>query len=130
MNKRGLIGPGLFHGLVSGSSSSTTTTTDHSQSGVSAVSDCTDSFDRLQPEKRQKLIPMQVLVPPSLKSSSFSSIERPGGETNNSRLLSGSNSTSLGGKSIFDFMISEERVHGGGLMSLLGGSLKHPIDGI
>jgi len=126
-SKIGLIGPGLFRGLVSTSSqttTTTTTTTDHSQSGVSAVSDCTDSIDRTpqlhhqHPEKRQKvMIPMQVLVPPSMKSLSFSNTERP--ESSN-------------GRNIFDFMIPEERVHGGGLMSLLNGSLrnKHSIDGI
>ncbi|KAF8048543.1 hypothetical protein N665_2480s0005 [Sinapis alba] len=93
----GLIGPGLFSGLVVGSAS------DHSQSEVSAI----------QLEKRQKMmmIPMQVLVPSSMRSLSDSHE----GETN-----------------MFDFMIPEERVHGGGLMmSLLGGSLKQPTtDGI
>jgi hypothetical protein len=133
-SKIGLIGPGLFRGLVSTSSqttTTTTTTTDHSQSGVSAVSDCTDSIDRTpqlhhqHPEKRQKvMIPMQVLVPPSMKSLSFSNAERPETETNNK--------SSSSGRNIFDFMIPEERVHGGGLMSLLNGSLrnKHSIDGI
>ncbi|CAE6092923.1 unnamed protein product [Arabidopsis arenosa] len=100
-SKSGLIGPGLFSGLVFGS------TSEHSQSGVSAVSDCTDSVDRIQFENRQKkkemMIPMQVLVPSSMKSPSTSHE----GETN-----------------IYDFMIPEERVHGGGLiMSLLGGSI-------
>ncbi|XP_019090567.1 PREDICTED: uncharacterized protein LOC104734965 [Camelina sativa] len=99
--KSGLIGPGLFSGLVVGSASH------HSQSGASAVSDCTESVDRIQFENRQKkkkmMIPMQVLVPSSMKSPSNSN----GGETN-----------------IFDFMVPEERVHGGGLvMSLLGGSM-------
>uniref|UniRef100_A0A1J3H4G9 Putative WRKY transcription factor 19 n=1 Tax=Noccaea caerulescens TaxID=107243 RepID=A0A1J3H4G9_NOCCA len=105
-SKNGLIGPGLFSGLVVGSAS------DHSQSGVSAVSDCNDSADRRrQFEKREKkqkmmMIPMQVLVPSSMKSPSDSHE----GETN-----------------MFDFMIPEERVHGGGLiMSLLGGSQKQP----
>ncbi|ESQ40903.1 hypothetical protein EUTSA_v10013049mg [Eutrema salsugineum] len=107
-SKSGLIGPGLFRGLAVGSAS------DQSQSGVSAVSECTDSVDGVRFEKRQKkemMIPMQVLVPSSMKSPSNSHE----GETN-----------------IFDFMIPEERVHGGGLvMSLLGGNLKHPsIDGI
>ncbi|CAN6838828.1 unnamed protein product, partial [Brassica oleracea] len=96
-SKSGLIGPGLFSGLVIGSSS------DHSQSEVSAI----------QLEKRQKMmmIPMQVLVPSSMRSMSDSHE----GETN-----------------VFDFMIPEERVHGGGMMmSLLGGSMKQPsTDGI
>lgn len=83
-SKSGLIGPGLFSGLVGGSSS------DHSQN---------------------MMIPMQVLVPSSMKCPSDSNE----GETN-----------------MFDLMIPEERVHGGGLMmSLLGGSLKQPTtDGI
>ncbi|CAN8264363.1 unnamed protein product [Cochlearia groenlandica] len=115
-SKIGLIGPGLFRGLVS--TSSQTTTTDYSQSGVSAISDCTVSIDRvLQPEKRQRMmIPMQVLVPSSMKTLSFSNTERQETETNNSN-----------GRNIFDFMISEERVHGGGLMSLLNGSLKQTL---
>ncbi|KAL0863056.1 hypothetical protein Bca101_042174 [Brassica carinata] len=124
-SKIGLIGPGLFRGLVSTSSqtTTTTTTTDHSQSGVSAVSDCTDSIDRSHqmhhhPEKRQKvMIPMQVLVPPSMKSLSFADTERPVTETNNNS----------NGRNIFDFMIPEERVHGGGLMSLLNGSMKQTL---
>ncbi|XP_018470736.2 probable WRKY transcription factor 19 [Raphanus sativus] len=83
-SKSGLIGPGLFSGLVVGSSS------DHSQ---------------------KMMIPMQVLVPLSMKCPSDSHE----GETNMS-----------------DFMIPEERVHGGGLMmSLLSDSLKQPsTDGI
>ncbi|CAD5331241.1 unnamed protein product [Arabidopsis thaliana] len=92
-SKSGLIGPGLFSGLVFGS------TSDHSQSGASAVSDCTDSVERIQFENRQKnkkmMIPMQVLVPSSMKSPSNSHE----GETN-----------------IYDFMVPEERVHGGGLL--------------
>uniref|UniRef100_A0A1J3CFL9 Putative WRKY transcription factor 19 n=1 Tax=Noccaea caerulescens TaxID=107243 RepID=A0A1J3CFL9_NOCCA len=136
-SKIGLIGPGLFRGLVStcsqttttATATTTTTNTDHSQSGVSAISDCTDSIDHTpqlhHPEKRHKvMIPMQVLVPPSMKSLSFSNTERPETETNNK--------SSSNGRNIFDFMIPEERVHGGGLMSLLNGSLrnKHSIDGI
>ena len=107
-SKIGLIGPGLFRGLVVSTSSQTTTTTsttDHSLAGVSAVSDCTDSIE----QRQKQMIPMQVLVPPSMKSLSFSNTE-----TNNNR----------SGRNVFDFMVPEERVHGGGLMSLLNGSLK------
>ncbi|CAN6970501.1 hypothetical protein IGI04_033655 [Brassica rapa subsp. trilocularis] len=114
-SKIGLIGPGLFSGLVS-------TTTDYSLSGVSAVSDCTDSIDRYPQqhlEKRQKvMIPMQVLVPPSMKSLRFSNTERP--ETDNK-------SSNSNGRNMLDFMIHEDRVHGGGLMSLLNGSLKQTL---
>ncbi|KAG2316850.1 hypothetical protein Bca52824_019972 [Brassica carinata] len=111
-SKIGLIGPGFFCGLVS-------TTTDHSMFGVSTVFDCTDSIGfswqlHHHLDKRQKLmIPMQVLVPPSMKCLSFSNTERPGRNNN--------------GRNIFDFMIPEERVHGGGLISLLNGSLKQKL---
>ncbi|KAH0895574.1 hypothetical protein HID58_045142, partial [Brassica napus] len=79
-SKSGLIGPGLFSGLVVGSSS------DHSQCEVSAI----------ELEKRQKMmIPMQVLVPSSMRSLSDSH---------------------EGDANVIDFMIPEERVHGGGMM--------------
>ncbi|KAJ0078196.1 hypothetical protein Patl1_36996 [Pistacia atlantica] len=113
-NKGGLIGPGLFHGLVSAASTTTGSSFDnnYSSSEVSAVSDCIESLEK--PAKRPQLIPPQVLVPLSMKSSS-----------SYSSLLNNGNS----GRKSFDLMIPEGRVHGGGLMSLFGGSLKDPIDG-
>ncbi|KAK1314544.1 hypothetical protein QJS10_CPA06g00555 [Acorus calamus] len=106
----GMIGPGLFCGLVSGSTMvARSADNDYSSSGVSAVSDCVESQ-----QQQQQLIPHQVLVPLSMKSSSLSSgIERDG---------TGGSGTCIA--------IPEGRVHGGGLMSLLGGSLRNAVDGI
>lgn len=121
-NKGGLIGRGLFHGLVA-AVSTTVGSFDRSPSGISAVSDCTESQEK--PAKRQQLIPPQVLVPSSMKLSSFNSsfqnAEKQGlGRNGYGTSVGGS----MGGLSL-DLMIPEGRVHGGGLMSLLGGSLKN-----
>lgn len=130
-NNGGLIGPGLFHGLVSGASTATGSSfeNNYSSSGASAVSDCVESLEK--PTKRQQLIPPQVLVPPSMKSSSsFSSLllscEKQVEDRNRLGIGVGSSS---GDARNFDLMIPEGRVHGGGLMSLLGGSLRDPING-
>ncbi|KAK3184917.1 hypothetical protein Dsin_032203 [Dipteronia sinensis] len=126
-NKGGLIGPGLFHGLVS-AASTTGGSFDYSSSGISAVSDCIETLEK--PAKRQQLIPPQVLVPLSMKSSSYSSFQNAEmqGEGRNGYGISVGGSS---GRKSFDLMIPEGRVHGGGLMSLLGGSLKNAnaIDG-
>lgn len=104
-----MIGSGLFRGIVSSTSAAMTTTTmrnsDQSSSGVSAVSDCTESADNGE-LRRQLLIPPQVLVPMNMKADSAN-----GGM----------------GKG-FGFVIPEGRVHGGGLMSLLGGSIRNALD--
>lgn len=50
-----------------------------------------------------------------MKFLSFIEVERLVMEINNSR--------SSNGRNIFDFMISEERVYGGGLMFLFNGSM-------
>ncbi|KAK9165700.1 hypothetical protein Scep_000891 [Stephania cephalantha] len=111
-DKSGMIGPGLFSGLVP---ISTLDSGRSSSGGVSTVSDCTDSADK--PRKTQ-LIPPQVLVPLSMKSSSSSG-----------RLLADRDEEGGSrGKRSFNFGIPEGRVHGGGLMSLLGGSLRNAID--
>ncbi|XP_043697740.1 uncharacterized protein LOC122648590 [Telopea speciosissima] len=118
-SKGGMIRPGLFHGLVSVSTVGSSLD-EYYSSGVSANSDCDDSTEK--PAKRQQLIPPQVLVPPSMKSTSSSGllgVEREGERSNGGR-----------GNRNFDFMVPEGRVHGGGLMSLLGGNLRNPIDGI
>ncbi|KAL2537066.1 loricrin-related [Forsythia ovata] len=125
-NEGGMLGPRLFHGLVpttstAGSSFDNTC----SSSGVSVVSDSPDSLEK--PAKRQQLIPPQVLVPLSMMASS--SYSRPlcpdkQGEASNTGNLDSTNA----GKS-FDYVVPEGRVHGGGLMSLLGGDLKNAIDG-
>lgn len=117
------IGPGLFHGLVPAAPASASTVVSsfentYSSSGVSIVSDSNDSLEN--PAKRQHLIPPQVLVPSSMKSpfsSSFqlSSDGRQGGESGRRSELA----------------VPEGRVHGGGLLSLLGGNLKNAsIDGV
>ncbi|XP_021910609.1 uncharacterized protein LOC110824328 [Carica papaya] len=124
--KGGLIGPGLFHGLVSSGSTTGSSLDNYSSSGASAISECIDSLEK--PAKGQHLIPPQVLVPLSMKSSSsyssFLSAEKQ--EEQRSVYADGGN----GGRNNFDFMIPEGRVHGGGLMSLLGGNLNNPIDGV
>ncbi|KAG8368708.1 hypothetical protein BUALT_Bualt15G0073800 [Buddleja alternifolia] len=114
-NRVGLIGPGLFHGLVSNRSNFDNTC---SSSGVSVISDSINSLDK--PAKRQQLIPPQVLVPLSMKDSSFYS-----------RPFDSEKQVECGddGKS-FEFGVPEGRVHGGGLMSLLGGDLKNALHGI
>ncbi|XVE93080.1 hypothetical protein REPUB_Repub01dG0159400 [Reevesia pubescens] len=128
-SKGGLIAPGVFHGLVSAApTTGSNFDNNHSSSGTSVVSDCIDSLDRTA--KRQQLIPPQVLVPLSMKSSSsyssFMSAEKQEVGRSGYGMGIGGN---VGEKS-FDFLIPEGRVHGGGLMSLLGGNLKNPIDGI
>ncbi|XP_021751057.1 hornerin-like [Chenopodium quinoa] len=123
-NKRGLIGPGLFHGLVSTSSSTIASSLDNknSSSGISVISDCEESLGR--PAKRQHLIPPEVLVPLSMKSVSSYSVQTTAGEQNELR-----NGDSRRGN--FEFLIPEGRVHGGGLMSFLGGNLnKNAVHGI
>ncbi|KAK9697158.1 hypothetical protein RND81_08G018900 [Saponaria officinalis] len=115
---RGMLGPGLFHGLVSNS-----TTVDNSSSGISVISDCENSVGR--PSKKQQLIPPQVLVPLSMKSSSFYSVQTTGNEQN--ELLRNGGDSRRGN---VDFSIPEGRVHGGGLMSLLGGNLNNAVHGI
>ncbi|CAL5021292.1 unnamed protein product [Urochloa decumbens] len=93
----GLIGPGLFHGIVRSASK------EHSSSGVSTVSDGDGSPVAAG---RQELIPPQVLVPHSMKSLA------PAPAPERSR---------EGGV----VAVPEGRVHGGGLLSLLGGSFRN-----
>ncbi|KAF9612261.1 hypothetical protein IFM89_038683 [Coptis chinensis] len=117
-NKGSMIGPDLFHGLVNVPAFGSSYDNDYSSSGISAVSDCTDSAEK--PSKRQQLIPPQVLVPLSMKSSSSCG---PLGAVREGE-------TGIGGRESknFNFVIPEGRVHGGGLLSLLGGNLKNAID--
>lgn len=124
-NKGGLIRTELFHGLVSAASTTTGSSFDnnYSSSGVSAVSDCIESLEK--PEKRPQLIPPQVLVPLSMKSfSSYSSLLNNGKQEKGGIGFGGSSE-----RKSFNLVLPEGRVHGGGLMSLFGGSLKDPIDG-
>ncbi|KAJ8768180.1 hypothetical protein K2173_021120 [Erythroxylum novogranatense] len=131
-NKGGLIGPGLFHGLVSTSSAAVSSTDNNCSSGVSTISDSIDSLEK--PAKRQHLIPPQVLVPLSMKSSSCTSSYGADKkeETRNGHFPStgGVSMVNIGGLKTSDYMVPEGRVHGGGLMSLFGGNLKKAIGGI
>ncbi|GMJ12945.1 hypothetical protein like AT5G64550 [Hibiscus trionum] len=128
-SKGGRIAPGVFHGLVSGATATRSSwDNNHSSSGTSVISDGIDSLDKSA--KRQQLIPPQVLVPLSMKSSSsyssFFDAKKQEEERNEYDMdIDGGVSNKT-----FDFSIPEGRVHGGGLMSLLGGNLKNPFDGI
>lgn len=103
-----MIGPGLFRGIVSSSAAASAMNCEYSSSGVSTVSDCDGS-----PVARQELIPPQVLVPLSMKSSSSPSVPS-----------SSSDRRREGG----ELSVPEGRVHGGGLLSLLGGSFRNVVD--
>ncbi|GAA0146565.1 hypothetical protein LIER_06487 [Lithospermum erythrorhizon] len=124
-NKGSMIGPGLFHGLVHAASNGSTFRSSfensHSSSAVSVVSDTEDSQERTA--KRQQLLPPQLLVPLSMKASL--TFTRPSSSENQEgRSTRASNDAETG------FEITEGRVHGGGLMSLFGGSIKNAINGI
>lgn len=128
-SKEGLIAPGVFHGLVPSVSTTVSSfSNNHSISGAGIISDCIDSMER--PAKRQQLIPPQVLVPQSMKSSPsyscFVSAEKIDGARNGY----GTGIGNSGASQNLEFLIPEGRVHGGALMSLFGGSLKHQINGI
>lgn len=123
------IGPGLFHGLVPGPTSTIVSSFEntYSSSGISIVSDYIDSLENPNPAKRQHLIPPQVLVPPSMKSP-FSSSFRMQLSSDHGGGNSGDNG---GSRKTMEFVVPEGRVHGGGLLSLLGGNLKNAsVDGV
>ncbi|KAL2491004.1 loricrin-related [Abeliophyllum distichum] len=118
--KGGMLGQGLFHGLVPVASNAISSFDNTCpSSGASVISDSINTIEK--PAKRQQLIPPQLLVPLSMKASSSGS--RPVGlekqEEMSTRVNIRSNS--------FNF---EGRVHGGALMSLLGGNLKNTINWI
>ncbi|XP_050262586.1 uncharacterized protein LOC126707040 [Quercus robur] len=129
INKKGMIAPGLFYGLVSSDSTTTGSGFENSSSssGVCVVPSCIES---LETSAKRQLIPPQVLVPQSMKSfssdTSFLSAEKTEGGTK----VCGIGISSSAGSKSFDFVAPEGRVHGGGLMSLFGGNLKNAIDGI
>ncbi|KAK4438218.1 hypothetical protein Salat_0156000 [Sesamum alatum] len=125
----GMLGPDLFHGLVPAAASTAHSNFNKtcSSSGVSAISDSNNSFEK--PAKRQQLIPPQVLVPLSMKTSS--SYSRPlGSEKQLERSSRGDGIGNNDARKSFDFVVPEGRVHGGGLLSLLGGNLNNVINGI
>jgi hypothetical protein len=72
---------------------------------VSTVSDCDGSPEAAT--RRQELIPPQVLVPRSMKSLTAATVQPP--------------ESSREGRVV---AVPEGRVHGGGLLSLLGGSFR------
>ncbi|KAL4197718.1 hypothetical protein AMTRI_Chr04g252500 [Amborella trichopoda] len=107
------IGPGLFCDLVLGDNeSSSTLSSTHFASEV-AVDTCEGSSEMVV---RRPLIPPQVLVPLSMKASSLVGSEKEREEG------SGGSSCNLRTRAL---VIPEGRVHGGGLLSLLGGSIKN-----
>lgn len=128
-NKGSLIGPGLFHGLVCAASTvRSNVDKTYSSCGGSMTSESTDSPEKRP--KRQYLIPPQVLVPLSMKTSP--SYSRPlsteNQEERNVGVGNGGSSSSHGLENDFCLAVPEGRVHGGGLMSLLGGNLRNAIN--
>jgi hypothetical protein len=113
---RSMIGSGLFSRTFS-SSSTPGSSMDHaiSSSVPGASSDCGESLEDMQ---SGKLIPHLVLVPGSMKPSSSFNLAGKDQEGGGSRNQS------------FGFVVPEGRVHGGGLMSMLGagGNLASSID--
>ncbi|PAN06660.1 hypothetical protein GQ55_1G274100 [Panicum hallii var. hallii] len=97
----GMIGPGLFHGIVR-SAGAANAHNERSSSGASTVSDCDGS--PVAAAGRLELIPPQVLVPHSMKS-----------------LAPPPERSREGGAAA----VPEGRVHGGGLLTLLGGSFRN-----
>ncbi|XP_062183989.1 uncharacterized protein LOC133887960 [Phragmites australis] len=99
-NVGSMIGPGLFSGIVvSSATAASSMTNEHSSSGMSTASDCDGTA------RSQSMIPPQLLVPRSMMSSWSSEPVDRGRE----------------GACI----VPEGRVHGGGLLSLLGGSFRN-----
>lgn len=96
-----MIGPGLFSGIVASSTTAASSmTNEHSSSGISTASDSDGTV------RSQSMIPPQLLVPRSMMPSSSSE------------------PTVRGGKEA-GCAVPEGRVHGGGLLSLLGGSFRN-----
>ncbi|PWZ27207.1 putative WRKY transcription factor 19 [Zea mays] len=101
----GMIGPGLFRGIVR-SASAANMYSEYSSSGVSTVSDCDGSPEAAT--GRHELIPPQVLVPHSMKSLTAAAVQPPARSREGGVVA-----------------VPEGRVHGGGLLSLLGGSFRN-----
>ncbi|VAH48435.1 unnamed protein product [Triticum turgidum subsp. durum] len=96
-----MIGPGLFSGIVASSTTAASSmTNEHSSSGISTASDSDGTV------RSQAMIPPQLLVPRSMMPSSSSE------------------PTVRGGREA-GCAVPEGRVHGGGLLSLLGGSFRN-----
>ena len=99
-NGGSMIGPGLFSGIVASSTTAASSMTNEHSSSISTASDCDGTV------RSQAMIPPQVLVPRSMMPSSSSEPTVDGGRE--------------GGR-----VVPEGRVHGGGLLSLLGGSFRN-----
>lgn len=117
VQKGSLISPGLFHGIVCASTVGSSLDNDHS-SAASALSDCVESSGNTW---TRQLIPPQLLVPLSMKTSSSGLL---GVEREDESGKGNSSSKAC------NFVVPEGRVHGGGLMSLLGGNLNNAVDGL
>lgn len=111
--KGGMIDTSLFRGLVPASTLGSNFSYNCS-SLSNAVSDCLESSENTS---AWQLVPPQVLLPLSMKSSSSSKLRSDEREEGGSEEGNGSKS--------FNFLVPEGRVHGGILMSLLGGNLKN-----
>ena len=99
-NVGSMIGPGLFSSIVvSSATMGSSMTNELSSSGISTASDCDGTV------RSQSMIPPQVLVPRSIMPP-WSSEPVDGGRE--------------GGH-----VVPEGRVHGGRLLSLLGGSFRN-----
>ncbi|OIW18984.1 hypothetical protein TanjilG_23761 [Lupinus angustifolius] len=133
-NKRSLIAPGIFRGLIpAGSTACSSFDNNNSSSGVSSV--VSDSYDSMEapPAKRQHLIPKEVLVPLSMKSPSYPYFLTTKKPSEQDRIIThGTTNTPdcSGIRKDLDFNLPEGRVHGGDLMLYFGGNLKNALDGI
>jgi hypothetical protein len=65
-----------------------------------------------------------------MKSSAISSFPVVENHQDDGKYAYGFSAGNVGGQNNYDLLIPEGRVHGGGLMSLLGGNLKNVLDGI
>ncbi|KAJ0700433.1 hypothetical protein HanOQP8_Chr10g0367801 [Helianthus annuus] len=109
---KGFLGvtPRLFYRVVLGPGPGSPD--NHSLSGSSAVSNSTCSLGK--PAKRRQMIPPQVLVPSSMKSS-FSPFTRK------------SSSVTDDGRKSLELMTQEDRVHGSSLLSFNDGNLREAV---
>ncbi|KAL5214675.1 hypothetical protein ABZP36_003827 [Zizania latifolia] len=100
-NGGSMIPPGLFSGIMTVAAATSSMTNEYSSSGISTASDCDGTV-----RSKTMMIPPQLLVPLSMMPSPSSEPTVHGGRE--------------GG-----CVVPEGRVHGGGLMSLLGGSFRN-----
>lgn len=114
--KVSLIGPGLFHDLVSAPSNSGLQNS--SSPRESSISESMDFVDKV--DKQTHLVTTQASVHESMRASS--SCLRP---LDNEYATYGDGIGSL--KTNLSLMIPEGRVHGGGLLSLFGGNVKNAV---